>query len=61
MGLPSPLIRTSWSYNAARGTLLRDSFAVIDIRQGDADSSMYRRGFKEKTEAPAGLPKNLLI
>jgi hypothetical protein len=31
MGLPSPLIRTPWSYNAARGTLLRDSFAVIDI------------------------------
>jgi hypothetical protein len=31
MGLPSSLIRTSWSYNAARGTLLRDSFAVIDI------------------------------
>jgi hypothetical protein len=33
MGLPSPLIRISWSYNAARGTLLRDSFAVIDISQ----------------------------
>jgi hypothetical protein len=32
MGLPSPLIRTPWSCNAARGTLLRDSFAVIDIR-----------------------------
>jgi hypothetical protein len=32
MGLPSSLIRISWSYNAARGTLLRDSFAVIDIR-----------------------------
>jgi hypothetical protein len=31
MGLPSPLIRASWSYNAARGTLLQDSFAVIDI------------------------------
>jgi hypothetical protein len=31
MGLPSPLTRVSWSYNAARGTLLRDSFAVIDI------------------------------
>jgi hypothetical protein len=24
-------IRASWSYNAARGTLLQDSFAVIDI------------------------------
>jgi hypothetical protein len=31
MGLPSSLIRISWSYNAARGTLLRGSFAVIDI------------------------------
>jgi hypothetical protein len=33
MGLPSSLIRISWSYNAARGALLRDRrFAVIDIR-----------------------------
>jgi hypothetical protein len=31
MGLPSSLARTTWSYNAARGTLLRDSFEVIDI------------------------------
>jgi hypothetical protein len=29
MGLPSPLVRISWSCNAARGTLVRDSFAVI--------------------------------
>jgi hypothetical protein len=29
ISLPSSLIRISWSFNAARGALLRDSFAVI--------------------------------
>jgi hypothetical protein len=33
MGRPPPLTRASWSYNVARGTLLRDSFAEIDVRQ----------------------------
>jgi hypothetical protein len=35
MGLPSSLTKVSWSYNAARGTLLRDSFETLDISLKD--------------------------
>jgi hypothetical protein len=52
MGLSSPLIRISWSYNAARGTLLRDSPAVIDI----STSRQFAQGRRGRGVSKLVLP-----